>query len=357
MTRQYAPRGLKSAASLIEAGLAAPERQAELDAVAARYAIAITPSLSALIDRDDTADPIARQFVPDGRELLVHPVENADPIGDALKSPVKGIVHRYPDRVLLKLVSVCAVYCRFCFRREMIGPGEGALGEDDFAAALDYIRANTGIWEVVLTGGDPLVLSARRIAEVTQALAAIPHVKILRWHTRLPVAAPDQVTAALAGALTAGHDKTVYVALHANHARELTPRARAACKRLIAAGAAMVSQTVLLRGVNDNIQALEALMRALVETQVKPYYLHHGDLAPGTAHFRTTIAEGQALMRQLRQRVSGLAQPAYVLDIPGAHGKAIVAAASIQTTGASTYEVTDVSGATHSYTDCCTNEG
>ena len=357
MTKRVALSTLKSARALIDAGFAAPARLAELEAVAARYAVAIPPALAGLVDPADPADPIARQFVPDGRELVAHPGEIADPIGDSLRSPVKGIVHRYPDRVLLKLVSVCAVYCRFCFRRETVGPGEGALSDRELAAALDYIRADQRIWEVVLTGGDPLVLSARRLAEATQALAAIPHVKILRWHTRLPVAAPERVTAAMARALTAGHDKTVYVALHANHARELTPQARAACRRLIAAGASMVSQTVLLKGVNDNIDALEALMRALVEARVKPYYLHHGDLAPGTAHLRTSIAAGQALVRQLRQRASGLAQPAYVLDIPGAFGKAPIAAASVRAHGDGVYTLTDSSGAAHHYTDCCGDGG
>ena len=352
-----APRSLKSAAELIEAGLIAPAREAELDAIAERYAVALTPALAALIDPDDPADPIARQFIPDARELITHPAEIADPIGDALRSPVKGIVHRYPDRALLKLVSVCAVYCRFCFRREMVGPGKaGALTASEFAAALEYVRGRSEIWEVVLTGGDPLVLSPRRLAEVTQALAAIPHVKVLRWHTRLPVADPERVTSALAAALTAGHDKTVYVALHANHPRELTPEARAACKRLIGAGAAMVSQSVLLKGVNDDVETLEALMRALVETRVKPYYLHHGDLAPGTAHLRTTIAEGQALMRELRGRLSGLALPTYVLDIPGAHGKVPVGPSYVEGRGEGRYELRDAAGGAHEYVDCCSRD-
>jgi lysine 2,3-aminomutase len=230
-------------------------------------------------------------------------------------------VHRYPDRVLLKLVSVCAVYCRFCFRRESVGPGGQTLDAEAFSAALAYIRARPAIWEVVLTGGDPLALSPRRVSEVTRAIADIAHVKILRWHTRAPIAAPERVNEELAAALTSGHDKTVYVALHANHPRELTPAARAACRRLIEAGAAMVSQSVLLKGVNDDVETLEALMRAFVEARVKPYYLHHPDLAPGTAHLRPTIAQGQALMRELRRRVSGLAMPTYVLDFPDARGK------------------------------------
>jgi lysine 2,3-aminomutase len=356
--RDGAPgRSLRSAADLVGAGLVGAERQGALEAVGERYAVAITPALAALIDPRDPADPIARQFVPDIRELDWRPEEIADPIGDDLKSPVKGLVHRYPDRVLLKLVSVCAVYCRFCFRRETVGQGEAGLSGQAFAAALDYIRARDEIWEVVLTGGDPLTLSPRRLAEITWALAAIPHVKILRWHTRLPVAAPERVTDAMAEALTGGHDKTVYVALHANHPRELTPAARAACKRLIDHGAAMVSQSVLLKGVNDDADTLAALMRAFVEARVKPYYLHHGDLAPGTAHFRTGIAEGQALVRQLRGRLSGLAQPTYVLDIPGAYGKIPIGPAYVETVGEGAYEVKDASGAAHRYVDCCAPQG
>jgi lysine 2,3-aminomutase len=354
--RKGAPgRNLKSAADLIEAGLADAARADELKAVASRYAIALTPALAALIDRADPADPIARQFVPGIKEFDAHPAELADPIGDDLKSPVKGLVHRYPDRVLLKLVSTCAVYCRFCFRRETVGQGE-PLGEAALAAALDYIGAHEEIWEVVLTGGDPLTLSPRRLARVTQALAAIRHVKVLRWHTRLPVAAPERITGALIEALAGGHDKAVYVALHANHARELTPQARAACGRLIERGIAMVSQSVLLRGVNDSVEALEALMRAFVETRIKPYYLHHGDLAPGTAHFRTTIAEGQGLMRALRGRLSGLAQPTYVLDIPGAHGKVPIGPDYVEAAGEG-YRVRDPSGGAHAYEDCCAPPG
>ena len=345
-------RTLTSVAGLRAAGLLPLEANAGIDTVAARYAIAITPVMADLIVGGDPSDPIARQLVPSTLELHTAEHELQDPIGDEAHAPVPGIVHRYRDRVLLKVTSLCPVYCRFCFRRETVGPGgDAALSGEALNRALAYIAGHPQIFEVILTGGDPLVLSARRIAEVAQALAAIPHVKILRWHTRLPVASPQRVTKALARALTAGHDKTVYVALHANHARELTPDARAACARLIAAGAAMVSQTVLLKGVNDNIEALEALMRALVEARVKPYYLHHADLAPGTAHLRTSIAVGQTLVRQLRQRASGLAQPTYVLDIPGAFGKTPIAAPSIRAVGEGAWEALDASGAAHSYGD------
>src|SRR6195256_3568740 len=313
---------LREPTELVARGLAAVADLPDLEKVAARYAVAVTPDMAALIDPDDPDEPIARQFIPSAEELVAQPGENADPIGDHAHSPVAGIVHRYPDRVLFKLVHVCAVYCRFCFRREMVGPGKAtALSPDAYNGALDYIRARSEIWEVILTGGDPLMLSPRRLAEIMTDLAAIDHVRIIRIHTRVPVADPARISPEMVAALKV-KGATTWVALHANHVRELTDGARAACADIIDAGIPMVSQSVLLRGVNDDPATLEALMRAFVECRIKPYYLHHGDLAPGTAHLRTTIAEGQELMRRLRGRVSGLCQPAYVLDIPGGHGKA-----------------------------------
>jgi lysine 2,3-aminomutase len=203
---------------------------------------------------------------------------------------------------------------------------------------------------VIVTGGDPLVLSPRRIAEVTKAVEGIAHVKIVRWHSRVPSVAPERVTPALAEALQST-SKTVYVALHANHPRELTDAVRDACARLIGAGIAMVSQSVLLKGVNDDVATLEALMRRFVEMRVKPYYLHHGDLAPGTAHFRISIKEGQALMQSLRARLSGLAMPTYVLDIPGAHGKVPVGPQYVSVQDGDML-VRDSTGAAHIYFDC-----
>ncbi|MGE0829132.1 MAG: lysine-2,3-aminomutase-like protein [Hyphomonadaceae bacterium] len=318
------------------------EAEDELAAVAARYAVAITPLMQSLIDPNDPADPIALQFRPDARELVTTPAERADPIGDHPHSPVEGIVHRYADRCLLKIVSVCPVYCRFCFRREMVGPTnvgkEGAenLSPKALARALDYIRQHTEIWEVVLTGGDPFLLSPRRVRELTAAIAAIPHVKILRWHTRVPIVDPMRVTPDFVDALIGDNpyadDLTSYVAIHANHPRELTPQAKAALARLAKAGVPLLSQTVLLKGVNDEVETLEALMRALVEARVKPYYLHHPDLAPGTSHFRLSIEEGQKIAAALHARASGLCQPTYVLDIPGGHGKAPLGPCAVRAT-------------------------
>ena len=315
---------LREPTELVAHGLVSVADLADLEKVAARYAVAVTPDVAALIDPDDPDDPIARQYIPSAEELVSGPGENADPIGDHAHSPVSGIVHRYPDRVLFKLVHVCAVYCRFCFRREMVGPGKAtALSQGAYDNALAYIRAHPEIWEVILTGGDPLMLSPRRLVEIMTDIAGIDHVRIIRIHTRVPVADPGRISGEMIAALRVA-GATTWVALHANHARELTGNARAACAAIVDTGIPMVSQSVLLRGVNDNIEALEALMRAFVECRIKPYYLHHGDLAPGTAHLRTTLERGQELMRGLRGRLSGLCQPEYVLDIPGGHGKSPV---------------------------------
>ncbi|NTG09153.1 lysine-2,3-aminomutase-like protein [Rhizobium rhizogenes] len=342
-------RPIRTVDDLEQAGLIDSAEALSLEVVAERYAIALTPTVARLIDKADPADPIARQFVPDMAELVVTPEERADPISDHAYSPVEGIVHRYPDRVLLKAVHVCPVYCRFCFRREMVGPqGLGTLDGAALDAAFAYIRDHEEIWEVILTGGDPLVLSPRRLEEMLRQLADIEHVKIVRFHTRVPVVDPLKIDGALIAALKAS-GKTVYVALHANHPRELTAEARAACARLVDAGIVLVSQSVLLKGVNDDPDVLASLMKAFVETRIKPYYLHHPDLAPGTSHFRLTIAEGRAIVAALRGRISGLCQPTYILDIPGGHGKADIGKSAVRDVGEGCYSISDYRGGEHLY--------
>ncbi|WP_424361939.1 lysine-2,3-aminomutase-like protein [Methylocystis parvus] len=347
--RKASERTAISVADLVEIGALTAEEGAALAAVEARYSVAVTPETASLIDASNPADPIARQFLPDARELETLPAELADPIGDEAHSPVPGVVHRYPDRVLLKLLTVCPVYCRFCFRRETVGRGKGdLLGEAETNAALDYIARTPQIFEVILTGGDPLMLSPRRLSAVSRRLAAIPHVSVLRVHTRAPTAAPDLVTPERLAALRES-GKALYVALHVNHARELSPAAREAISSLREAGLTLLSQTVLLAGVNDDPDALERLMRELLSLNVKPYYLHHPDLAPGTSHFRLTIERGKRIHAELARRVTGIGLPAYVLDIPGGYGKVPVSA--MEPDGDGAWRVTDRTGRVHHYVD------
>lgn len=349
MSKPLAAKTLRTPADLAAAGLVSEAAAEALVAVADRYAIALTPAVAALVDGADPADPIARQFVPDVLELTHSLNESADPIGDILHSPVAGIVHRYPDRVLLKPTHTCPVYCRFCFRREMVGPGGVAtLTEAETAAAFAYIAARPAIREVIVTGGDPFILSPRRIADLTRRTDDVGHVAVLRWHTRVPVVDPDRITSTLLEALTYT-DKAVYVAVHANHPRELTSAARAAIDRLHASGIGLISQTVLLKGVNDDEATLAELFTTFVQLKIRPYYLHHLDAAPGTSHFRVPLDRGQSLMQALRGRISGLALPTYVLDIPGGYGKVPIGPQHVRSTPDGGIEVIDSHGRAHSY--------
>ena len=318
------PVTFRSPEELQSAGLIQAHELETISRVAEQYVIALPERLAGLIDRNDPSDPIGLQYVPSKDELNTLPGETEDPIGDAAHSPVPGIVHRYPDRVLLKITSTCPVYCRFCFRRERVGPEKGApLGRVELESALAYIAERPEIFEVILTGGDPMILSPARAGEITRRLEAIDHVKVIRWHSRVPVAAPERITPEFVEAIR-GQTKAVFVAVHANHAREFSPEAVAAVRGLAQAGISLVSQTVLLRGVNDTFEALADLMRTFLSVGIKPYYLHHLDAAPGTSHFRVPVEVGQALVRRLRDELSGLATPHFVADIPGGVSKAVM---------------------------------
>ena len=274
-------------------GLAADQAEA----IAARFAIALSPEIVALA-KDGGKGAVHKQFVPDPQELVLAPDELADPIGDETHSPVPGIVHRYPDRVLLNALYTCAVYCRYCFRRETVSHRK-PLTSAELDRAFAYIESHPAIWEVILSGGDPLLLSPRRLRAIRDRLERIDHVEIVRIHTRIPLVAPERVTDALLDSL--GGTKPCYVVLHCNHEDELTDAVRAAIVRLADRGFPLLSQSVLLAGVNDDVETLERLFRALVRNRVRPYYLHHPDKARGTAHFRVPVARGQALMRALRR--------------------------------------------------------
>jgi lysine 2,3-aminomutase len=316
-------RTLRSPQDLARAGLVPAEAVPALEAVAARYATAITPAMAALIKPDDPADPIGLQYIPDAAELITAPHELEDPTADAPFTPVKGVVHRYPDRALLKPLLACPVYCRFCFRREKVGPDGGLLSEAELQEALAWFDGNAAIREVILTGGDPLMLSARRLGEILGRLAGMAHIETLRIHTRVPVADPGRITAALVGAMRQA--KPVFIAVHANHAREFTPDAARALASLAEAGVPLLGQTVLLRGVNDNATAMEALLRVMIRNRIKPYYLHSLDPAPGTARFQVPEAEGLVLMAELRGRLPGHALPLFVRETPMGGGKKPVA--------------------------------
>lgn len=330
---------------LVAAGLADPAASDRLAEVVAEFRVAVTPAMQAAIRAPQ--DGVGRQFLPSVQELAIGPEALADPIGDRVHAPVPGLTHRYPDRAILHLTQTCAVYCRFCFRRETVGDA-GTLDDAALEGAYAYLAATPAIREVILTGGDPMVLSARRLGAVVARLAGLGTLDAIRIHTRVPVVAPERITPAMLRALKA--PVPVWVVVHTNHPQELGEAARAALARLADAGVPLLSQTVLLRGVNDDPAVLEALFRALYRLRVKPYYLHHCDLARGAGHFRTTLAEGQAIMAALRGRVSGAMLPTYVLDIPGGYGKVPVGPGYLEP-GPEGWVVTDPRGGRHGYAD------
>ena len=332
---------LTSAEDLVQAGLADANAVDDLARVAETFRIRVTPVMQ------QHSPGIARQFVPDTREMLTRPEELADPIGDAAHSPVPGLTHRYPDRAILHITQTCDVYCRFCFRREVVGAA-GPLPAKQLDAALDYIAATPALREIILTGGDPMTLSPRRLDAVLTRLDAIPHLDVIRLHSRVPVVAPDRI-AALAPFLR--RRAAVFVVIHTNHPDELTPEARDAIRTLADGGVALLSQSVLLRGVNDGAAVLAALFRGLTALRVTPYYLHHCDLARGTSHFRTTIAEGLAIMQALRGHLSGVAIPSYVLDLPGGYGKVPLDSGSVTPNGPGQWRIRDWQGRVHDYAD------
>lgn len=344
-------RTLRSAASLVEGGLIDAANQPEIEQVLQRYSLAITPYVAEIISTSDPTGGVARQYVPDTPENSVTTDELIDPIGDHPHSPVKGIVHRHSDRVLLNLLHNCAVYCRFCFRREQVGPSVKALTDRETDAALAYIREHSEIWEVILSGGDPLLLPTEKISFIASVLNEIQHVGVLRFHTRLPAVDPDRVSDELVDALSVMIP--TYLVIHINHPDEITKDFKLACAKLIGSGIPLLSQTVLLKGINNDATTLTRLFRGLVQCRVKPYYLHHPDKAKGTSHFRLPINEGQELMRDLRRDISGLCQPTYVLDIPGGHGKVPIGPSYLEANSdkCETCCVQDPAGDYHQYTD------
>ena len=334
-------RALTTVDDLILDGLLPAKDRETLTAVSQNFRIRLSPEVQ------KGGAGVLAQFLPQAQELDILPEELADPIGDDAHRPVQGLTHRYPDRVILHATQTCEVYCRFCFRREAVGEN-GMLSEEEFEKVLTYLRDHPQIWEVILTGGDPLVLSARRLREMLARLSDIPSVQVIRFHTRIPMVAPEKITEDLLEALDIR--PAVWLVVHTNHADELTPAVEAALARLTRAGIPLLSQTVLLRGINADPDVLEALFRGLIRNRVKPYYLHHPDLAKGTSHFRLPIAEGQKIFAALRGRISGTALPTYILDIPGGYGKVPINSTYLEES-AEGWIVTDPKGNKHLYRD------
>ncbi len=311
-------RGARDVRALVERGLVSADDAPALEAVVERYALLVSDYYLSLIDPADPACPIRKQALPDAAELVVAPEERSDPIGDAAHAPTPLLVHRYPDRALLFPTFRCPMYCRYCFRKVAIN-GEPIRLRQALDASLDYLRAHPAIAEVILSGGDPLMLSDDRLGELLGRLRAIPSVRRVRIHTRFPVTLPMRVDASLASLLAA--HRPLFLVTHFNHPRELTPASALALRTLVDAGVTVLNQTVLLAGVNDDASVLAALFTGLLEHQVRPYYLHHPDLTVGTGHFRVSLDRGLSIARALRGRLTGLAWPTYVIDIPGGGGK------------------------------------
>jgi lysine 2,3-aminomutase len=281
--------------------------------------VAITPYYLSLIDRGDPRCPIRLQCVPDRREEDVAPGDLVDPLGEVAHEVAPHLVQRYPDRVLLLATDRCAVYCRFCTRSRMVGDGGGARSIDALGPAFAYIEAHPEIRDVIVSGGDPLAMATSRLVPILERIRRIRTVDTIRLATRVPVTLPMRITRELVQALRAFHP--VWVMTHFNHPKELTRESDAACRRLADAGFPVMNQTVLLRGINDDAETLETLFRALVRVRVRPYYLLQADPVRGTAHLRTPLATGIAIMERLQGRLSGIALPKLICDTPGGKGK------------------------------------
>lgn len=267
-----------------------------------------------LIDWDNLNDPLRKMVIPDRLETCVKDYELTDPIGDEIHSPVPGIIHRYPDRCLLNLVNTCATRCRFCIRKNLLSRSSA-----DFGRCLEYLKIHPEIWEVILSGGDPLVLTDNYLKTIILRLKRIKHVKVIRFHTRVPVVYPKRITPNLVYVIKGASPLTVVI--HINHAQEITDSFIKAVNLLKQTGAILLSQTVLLKDVNNNAATLTKLFKRLVEIGIKPYFLHHPDLVKGTHRFRIALEEGKSLLKKLRGNISGVCLPEYVVDLPGGFGK------------------------------------
>jgi lysine 2,3-aminomutase len=337
---------LTSADELARAVTLSPDERAGLAASAELFRVGITPYYASLMDPVHASCPVRLQAIPRVHEADIRDEELRDPLGEDTHNPAPSVVHKYPDRVLFLVVDRCGIYCRHCNRRRLVG-GDEPPTTADLEAGLEYIAKTRRIRDVLLSGGDPLLLSTRRLDYLLGRLRAIPHVETIRIGTRLPVVCPMRIDAELTGALRKHHP--LFINTHFNHVKELTPEARAGCERLVDAGIPVGNQTVLLRGVNSSVRSLRALMRGLLRSRVKPYYLFQGDTVIGTDHLRTSIESAMELYQGLRGWMNGMAVPMLVLDAPGGGGKVPIVPSYIEQMDPTTVRVRTYRGALVDY--------
>ncbi len=321
-----------------------PVSEAAVDEVIRQYPMRINPYVLSLIESAE--GPVARQFIPDRRELEDTHIAENDPLAENRQSPVPHLVHRYPDRVLFLISNQCAVYCRHCMRKRAVGPGD-IITEKHIERGIDYIAATPAVKEVLLSGGDPLLVSDSRLADILERLHRIDHVSVIRIHTRVPGVLPARITSALIDVLR--RFQPVYVNIQFNHPDEITAAAQNACAMLADAGIALGSQTVLLKGVNDDPAVMIELMRSLLAARVRPYYLHHPDPVKATAHFRVPVEKGLAILKALRGHISGMGVPHYVIDLPEGGGKVPLLPDYVRNTDKTSLTVENFEGKSYIY--------
>ena len=295
-----------------------PEEMAGLSAPG-HFRVDVTPYFASLMDPDDPNCPIRRQVVPTIHEMVPFEAEMADSLAEDAHSPVPGLVHRYPDRVLMLVTTQCASYCRFCTRSRVVGDSTAQFSRTDYDQQLDYVARTPQVRDVLLSGGDPLVLSPKVLEGLLSRLRAIPHVEVIRIGTRVPVFLPMRINPELAAMLRQFHP--LWMNIHFNHPKEITPEVRQACEMLADAGIPLGSQTVLLAGINDCPNVMKTLVQQLVKIRVRPYYIYQCDLVHGAGHFRTPVGKGIEIIEALRGHTSGFCVPTYVIDAPGGGGK------------------------------------
>ncbi len=314
-----------------------------------KFTMEITPYYAALMDRHDPDCPVRMQSVPRMAELHDDPSDLADPLHEDVDSPVPGLTHRYPDRVLLLVTNICSMNCRHCTRRRLVGDNDMDMPDDYVAQAIEYIRKTESIRDVLISGGDPMVLSDERLESIISRIRAIEHVEIIRIGTRVPVVMPQRITDDLVNMLKKYHP--IFVNTHFNHAKEITAEAREACAKLANAGIQLGNQSVLLRGINDQTEVMKQLLHKLLTIRVRPYYIYQCDLSLGISHFRTTVSKGIEIIEGLRGHTTGLAVPTFVVDAPGGGGKIPVMPNYLITRGENKVVLRNYEGVITTYTE------